>query len=474
MSSDERDPRVAAWLHDVEPAQGPVELLDGIAHATSGVPQASGSLLGRGWTLAGVIAAGAAALALLVALPDGPFRSANVPSPSAGTPSETVDAQPSSTTEPSPSPTASEIAIGGTWEVADMPDPRPEPGQGEHVRDVTAGGPGYVAVGRSYPAGDDPTYDERDFTPAIWTSVDGLAWEVVPDLDALGPADLHAVASGPGGMLLALGMDMRGIGPDEEPPTDRGMWNSPDGITWTRIPAPPNHWLIDVVATEEEWLVLGSAVTADEEGTPTVWRSSDMVSWSASALPGDSVLARPHVALVLTPDGRVLVTGCRPLPEDDYALRAHCSEGGRALVESDAGWEVVDLPFVPWATSGNDEHFVSIGVAGEEWAAWTSRDGSSWERSAAWQSGTFPDVMVPIGDGFVAGGTLEAEGAWWPAVWHSRDGSTWTEAQRLPVAVPPEETSVYAVIEASGGIVAMGYAYEEWAVAYRWTLSRDR
>ena len=472
MSADERDPRVAAWLHDMEPAQGPAELLDRIAHATARAPQASGSLAGRGWARAGVIAVGAAALALLVALPDGPFRSADVPSPSAGTPLETVDARPSSTTEPSPSPTASEIAIAGTWEVAAMPDPRPEPGQGEHVRDVTAGGPGYVAVGRSYPAGDDPAYDERDWTPAIWTSVDGLTWEVVPDLDALGPADLHAVASGPDGMLLALGMDMRGYGPDEEPPTDLGMWSSPDGITWSRIPAPPNHWLIDVVATQEEWLVVGAAAGADADGTHTVWRSSDLESWSASALPGGSDLPRPHVALILGPDGGVLVTGCRPLPADDRLL-VHCSEGGRAWVESGAGWEVVDLPFVPWTTSGNDERFASIGVAGEDWAAWTSRDGIGWERGAGWQSGTFPDLMVPVGDGFIAGGTLEADGTWWPAIWHSGDGSTWTEAQRLPVAAPPEETSVYAVVETPGGIVALGYAYEVWAVAYRWTLPRD-
>jgi hypothetical protein len=472
VSADERDHRVTAWLLDVGPAQGPVELLDRIAHATARVPQASGSLLGRGWAWAGVIAAGATALAILVALPDGPFRSAGVPSPSADTHLETVDVQPSSTTEPSPSPTASEIAIGGTWEVAAMPDPRPEPGQGEHVRDVTAGGPGYVAVGRSYPAGDDAAYDERDWTPAIWTSVDGLSWELVPDLGALGPADLHAVASGPDGMLLALGMDLRGYGPDEEPPTDLGMWSSPDGVTWTRIPAPPNHWLIDVVATEEEWLVVGSAAGADEDGTHTVWRSVDLESWSASALPGGSDLPEPHVALVLGPDGRGLVTGCRPLPPDDRLL-ASCGEGGRAWVESGAGWDAVDLPFVPWATSGNGERFVSIGVTGGEWAAWTSRNGTDWERGADWQTGTFPDVMVAAGGGFIAGGTLDADGTWWPAIWQSRDGSAWTEAQRLPVAVPPQETSVYAVIEAPGGIVAMGYAYEEWAVAYRWTLPRD-
>jgi hypothetical protein len=472
VSDEERDPRVAAWLREGEPASGPVELLDRIARATTRLPQAGDSFTVRRWAWAGAIAAGVAALALLVALPEGPFRSADLSTPLASTALETVDVRPSPTTEPRPSPTASGLAITGTWEVAAMPDPRPEPGQGEHVRDVTAGGPGYVAVGRSYPAGDDSTYDESGWTPAIWTSVDGVSWEVVPDLDALGPADLHAVASGPNGMLLALGLDMRGYGPDEEPATDLGMWSSPDGVTWTRIPAPPNHWLIDVVATQEEWLVVGAAAGVDADGTHTVWRSSDLESWSASELPGPSDLPNPYVSLVLGPGGRALVTGCRPLPEDT-GLQVSCAEGGRAWVESGAGWEVADLPFVPWATSGNDGRFASIGVTGEEWAAWTSRDGKSWERSAAWQSGSFPDVMVPAGDGFIVGGTLEADGAWWPALWHSRDGLTWTEAQRLPVAAPPEETSVYAVVETPGAIVALGYAYEDWAVAYRWTLHRD-
>lgn len=98
-------------------------------------------------------------------------------------------------------------------------------GPGGHALAVTAGGPGWVAVG----------YDDQgegyvgDWNAAVWTSADGATWTRVPHDEALfgGSEDqvmFGVAAAGPG--LVAVGVD------DDSP----AAWVSGDGLSWEKLP----------------------------------------------------------------------------------------------------------------------------------------------------------------------------------------------------------------------------------------------
>ncbi len=97
-------------------------------------------------------------------------------------------------------------------------------GQGA-MQAVTAGGPGFVAVGSV--RGD-------DVDAAVWTSPDGVDWTPVPHSEEVfgGPDDqtMEAVAAGGPG-LVAVGQDYNGEG------VGAAVWTSADGLTWSKVPS---------------------------------------------------------------------------------------------------------------------------------------------------------------------------------------------------------------------------------------------
>ena len=91
------------------------------------------------------------------------------------------------------------------------------------MESVTAGGLGVVAVGL---AGLDGLFDA-----AVWTSPDGITWSRVPHNEAVlggGVQMFDVTAGGPG--LVAVGSAGFGGLPFA------AVWTSPDGITWSRVP----------------------------------------------------------------------------------------------------------------------------------------------------------------------------------------------------------------------------------------------
>ena len=97
---------------------------------------------------------------------------------------------------------------------------------GASMNSVTVGGPGLVAVGW------DTTLDRDHADAAVWTSVDGLVWSRVPhDESVFGGDDRQVMydvtAGGPG--LVAVGAD--GDHPwDNSLGQDAAVWTSVDGI----------------------------------------------------------------------------------------------------------------------------------------------------------------------------------------------------------------------------------------------------
>jgi hypothetical protein len=79
--------------------------------------------------------------------------------------------------------------------------------------DVTAGGPGLVAVG------------ENDNGAPVWTSTDGITWSQVPNDEAfVGEERIFEVTVGGPGLVA--------IGETDHDHFTPVMWTSRDGITW--------------------------------------------------------------------------------------------------------------------------------------------------------------------------------------------------------------------------------------------------
>ncbi len=159
---------------------------------------------------------------------------------------------------------------------------------------VVAGGPGLVAVGcadRPEPGVSVQDAAGEGWVAAVWTSTDEATWRRVPHDEAVfgGPGApwMRGVAvGGPG--LVAVGSVSAGF--DEPGPrTIPAVWTSPDGLAWTRIPAPElsadgEVELLDVAQTRAGLIAVGSV----DVGGPDVgevlqaaaWRSEDGERWT--------------------------------------------------------------------------------------------------------------------------------------------------------------------------------------------------
>jgi hypothetical protein len=146
----------------------------------------------------------------------------------------------------------------------------------QDMLDVTAGGPGLVAVGRDGAgmAWDNPILARGGQHAAVWTSVDGITWARVPHDEAVfdgngagSSAMLSVTAGGPG--LVAVG-------------EHAGVWASVDGVTWSRVThdneTEMRGTMVDVAVGGPGLLAVGSGGTG-----ALVWTSPDGLTWSLAA-----------------------------------------------------------------------------------------------------------------------------------------------------------------------------------------------
>ena len=166
--------------------------------------------------------------------------------------------------------------VGVTWTRADLPAKVPETG-GAMMRGVISGGPGAIAWGWAY-----------GLPPTIWTTTDGRAWdpatvEMPTEPDPENPGTISGITAGGPGYVAVGWYDMVGEG-------RRGLvWTSVDGRTWDLVPhdAAFDHAIIDdVVAWRGELLAYGEEEAGSDEGAgrPLLWTSGDGLAWQREAL----------------------------------------------------------------------------------------------------------------------------------------------------------------------------------------------
>jgi hypothetical protein len=165
---------------------------------------------------------------------------------------------------------------GITWEPAETDQIPP----GTLINDIVTLGTRLVAVGTAWTDIFDDSGEWVNFTEdlAILTSEDGIAWSLVGDTRGeFAGASAERIAA------WSRGITITGSFCDESWNCTSEVWNSPNGLTWTRSPLnldADNSWMNPVVAGGPGLIGAGGADDPLEDRTTTLfWTSADGVTW---------------------------------------------------------------------------------------------------------------------------------------------------------------------------------------------------
>ena len=218
------------------------------------------------------------------------------------------------------------------WQRIDLP------GAAGQLNDVVASDNGYIAVGIAQGNG------------VVWTSHDGLAWDLLATGGALSGAELRAVARGTAG-FVAVGSAVAPDAGSAQP----AAWSSRDGRSWHRVDlgVGPGR-LEDVACAGSRCVAVGFTEGAE------IWWSEDTSSWvragrfAAADRPG----FMPRLVNVVA--------------DHQGFVAAGTTEPGTIWTSPDGdAWELVDLPpavlpatdWVYSMASGSGGRLVAVGGA---------------------------------------------------------------------------------------------------------------
>jgi hypothetical protein len=353
-------------------------------------------------------------------------------------------ASPSPPPSPSPSPTPIPTPVSG-WREVGFPE-----SHRVAVTSVAERAGRFVAVG----------YINEPFTGgAAWYSDDGRTWSAAAGFDILAGGSVVATDDG----FIAVGRSG----------DNTAMAHSADGITWTRVAAPPELGFVNDIAYENGVTV--AVGSNDDFDQAMVWTSEDGQDWTSIAAPD----ATSELTRVAVRGGDIAVIG------DDFT-----GHGRRLFVRlaNSVDWqehepfgEDVDGRLLDLATDGG--RFVAVGYeddfdTGQRMGSVrTSVDGTSWTRSNVLGGddgrGLVFDQVVALPDGrfFAVGGARQfsvAECQPDPCAaldetatgYLSADGITWQAARVIyqrhedsPPEVGDEVGNDRAVVAGAAGVV---------------------
>lgn len=305
--------------------------------------------------------------------------------------------------------------------------PAPE---GSAVTAVTAGGPGFVAVG----------FDGTD-RAMVWVSTDGLEWTGVPDSDVFARASMAGVTSR-NGRLIAVGRDLTSV--DDE---RAAAWVSRDGITWRRVGGPEldGAQMISVAPGGPGFVAVGTMLEGVDASA--VWTSVDGESWDLA--PQQPDLAHSFMWSVATGGPGLVATGWYRNPEPSVAFwsSADGQIWARSAQPSNGegfqGRSVVDA----------EGTLVAVGelVTGGAAAVWSSVDGITWRGVSGPASfdGASLTAIARIPGGLIASGYKGTDAA----AWTSPDGKIWT---RVDDRGAFRDAYITAMVASDERLVAVG------------------
>ncbi|MGH9182772.1 MAG: hypothetical protein ACRDZ9_02980 [Acidimicrobiales bacterium] len=351
-------------------------------------------------------------------------------------------------------------ADGRSWErVALPPDVFPP---GSRLADVEATSEGFVAVGG------------LDGGAAAWGSPDGVSWRQAK----VEPGSAMTTVVTTVTELVAFGTDGG----------DRAVWLSATGRRWARAPHQPEVFSGDGPSEVVGAVDAGAGVVAmvqDDRRGPESWVSPDAVSWSVRRGSGSALLpadGRPAVAAVAS-GGEGLVAAGSVAADDGVDAAFWVSEDARSWVPVPHDEDTFggDGAQVVTALARPAQLLVAVGTDTDDTgdvdaAAWTSPDGSRWQRAATGGLEREGDQHVVdvagLGDTVVAVGWEEtAEGvgavAWVlgsaedpPAPAPGGPVLPWQRVVDQPALWGPGEQRLSGVAAADGGFVAVGWRGE--------------
>ena len=330
----------------------------------------------------------------------------------------------------------------------------------DRIDDIIAGGPGLIAWGRV----DQPGRNQFNDMAAIYRSADGHHWQVVPLDDGVGPLDgseISIVAAGPIGDL-ALG-DVCCTG-EEQP----ALWRSVDAVAWERLAYPAelgDSALYRLIATSDQFVVVGEL-----HGRARIWSSLDGQTWRGA---GDVArgLGRGSVQDVASTDDGFIAVGRVEDDSGHYDGAVWRSSDGLTwnrqrvdLLEGDL--DAVVTRVIPWADGllllgqeGNHDERIRCEQAGSVgeiqppapgtrdfmcgWGRevhWITRDGSTWQRVIRVGEIDAPParpgeliefrLLAAGGPGLVSLGEGQDDGG--ASVFVSSDGISWQATRPRP------------------------------------------
>ncbi len=336
---------------------------------------------------------------------------------------------------PSPDETSAPVAaepLGTTWQAAQMPVVPGRPVG--RVEAVTAGGPGFVAVGRGCidTGGDLPNCEG-----VIWTSVDGRTWARTPAQDPTETGAYFASGDTEIGMFdVAVGdPGIVAIGYAARPNMAATIWASEDdGVSWERASlGVVSAMRVHAITWDGSRFVMVGEDRSDWDGTlkgmarakaraavltSTDGYTFDRVPHSAALEVGDfmDTMEDPSTGgmsdVVVGPAGLVAVGSVCTVEPRGCVPAAWISSDGIA-------WERADgMP----ATEGQLRSIVAsesglVAVGGG--LVLTSPDGRTWTQQTIGGSADLASVSV-VGERLLAS-TGDGSGA----VWASDDGTAW-------------------------------------------------
>ena len=316
----------------------------------------------------------------------------------------------------------------------------------------------------------------------FWVSDDGSSWRRVATggLGFTGPGDqivrgVTATADG----FVAVGADTQGTGVQAAT-----VWTSSDGSDWVRRPpsdqmTQSEHQANSGGITANAVAGRGPVVAAGGRFTQ-VWASADGRQWTRENLPR-SLVEDPGAVGPLATDGSRVVLATVDIPRPHLWLR----DGGTwTEVDGSAFASTIDS-LSPRAIATAGHTLLALGADFDETkpedartstTIWRSTDGRVWTR--------LPDTTQAFGKakveavttwpgGFAAVGTVEdTPGHGVAAAWTSRDGTSWERAPRdQPAFDLADGTDAISVTAGGPGLVAVGFSYliGQGLHAHAWT-----